>query len=171
MRIPTLSRIIATGETAPAPAASPDDAVVELRWATLPSVLALLAVHHWFAVFDPEARVWERWEVWQSQNAGGTSWGHVHKDLMRMDRGVGGGRAVVQATWRDEDARRIRDVLGEPSRYPNRDRYRAWPGPNSNTYVAWVLAEAGVACDLGRRAIGKDFAARRRDADRVHQPR
>ena len=41
--------------------------------------------------------------------------------------------------------------------YPHRDTYRAWPGPNSNTYVAWVLRESNVSADLGPLAIGKDW--------------
>ena len=34
---------------------------------------------------------------------------------------------------------------------------RAGPGPNSNTYVAWVLKRAKVPVDLHPMAIGKDF--------------
>ena len=42
--------------------------------------------------------------------------------------------------------------------YRNRGDYRAWPGPNSNTFVATVMAavpEAGAA--LPPTAIGKDY--------------
>src|SRR5947209_8250000 len=39
----------------------------------------------------------------------------------------------------------------------DRDAYRYWPGPNSNTYPAWVLREAGVAGELPPKAVGKDY--------------
>jgi hypothetical protein len=49
------------------------------------------------------------------------------------------------------------DALHAWSSYPYRDTYRAWPGPNSNTYVAWVLRRSGVSADLSPKAIGKDW--------------
>ena len=41
--------------------------------------------------------------------------------------------------------------------YPYCERYRYWPGPNSNTFVAWVLRQAGIDQRLGRRAIGRNY--------------
>jgi len=42
--------------------------------------------------------------------------------------------------------------------YPYADRYRAWPGPNSNTFTAWVLrAVPELRADLPPTAIGKDY--------------
>jgi cytosine/uracil/thiamine/allantoin permease len=44
-------------------------------------------------------------------------------------------------------------------RYRNHGDYNAWPGPNSNTFVATILAavpEIGVT--LPATAIGKDFS-------------
>ena len=32
-----------------------------------------------------------------------------------------------------------------------------WPGPNSNTFVAWVLREAGVEHALDPRGIGRNY--------------
>lgn len=131
------------------------DLTVQLRYAPLPSLLRRIAVHHWFVVQG--AGQCTRWEVWQDRDAGGTSWGYLYRDLMHPDRGVGGGPAVVAAEWRGETARAVRAVLEEPPRYPHRERYLAWPGPNSNTYAAWVLEQAGVRHGLDPRAIGKDY--------------
>jgi hypothetical protein len=42
--------------------------------------------------------------------------------------------------------------------YPYANEYTAWPGPNSNTFVAWItraVPELGV--DLPPTAIGKDY--------------
>src|SRR5713101_8836549 len=53
--------------------------------------------------------------------------------------------------------RALADAVADSAEYPYRRRYLAWPGPNSNTYVAWVLRRAGVAADLDPRGIGKDY--------------
>ena len=150
------------GRLRPAPpftptAARPQEAVVQLRGATIPSPLGFLARHCWFAAFDPESGRWQRWEVWQKKDAGGTSWGHLHKDLMRPDAGVGGGHPQVLREWRGEEARALLAVLNTPEEYSLRDTYVAWPGPCCNTYVAWVLREARVPADLDPLALGKDY--------------
>ena len=42
--------------------------------------------------------------------------------------------------------------------YPYAHRYAAWPGPNSNTFTAWVLrAVPELRADLPPTAIGKDY--------------
>lgn len=129
---------------------------VQLRYAGLPYI-GPIAVHCWFVVFDREAGECHRWEVWQTKNAGGRSIGHVHCDLKLPDAGVGGGPARVAAEWTGEEAKRIRLALVSASEYPYCHRYRLWPGPNSNTFVAWVLRQAGIGYGLGRRAIGRNY--------------
>jgi hypothetical protein len=98
---------------------------VQLRYATLPDLLGLFAAHYWFVMWDADGC--HRWEVWQPKNAGGRSIGHVHCDLRPPDAGVGGGSAAA-----------IKAVLENVSGYPHRERYLAWPGPKSNTFVSWV---------------------------------
>jgi hypothetical protein len=133
---------------------------VQLRLATLPSVLRAVAVHHWFVVRDPDSGAVDRWEVWQNPDAGGESWGHVHRNLMHPDRPVGGGPPAIVAEWHGAEAVRLRALLEQPERYPFRNCYRYWPGPNSNTYVAWHLARAELLHDFDPRGIGKDFLGR-----------
>ena len=42
--------------------------------------------------------------------------------------------------------------------YPYRDSYRIWPGPNSNTFTAFVLRQVPeLRADLPGHAIGKDY--------------
>lgn len=131
--------------------------MVQLRRATLPRKLSWVAVHYWFIVFDPEEGDWQRWEVWQCPEMGGMSWDHVHRDMLHPDAGVGGGRCMVVREWRGATAGRLREVIEDSPDYPCRAHYRAWPGPNSNTYVAWILRKAGVSVDLGPKAIGRDY--------------
>ena len=140
-----------------ASAVLPSTCVVQLRYATLPCVLRAIAVHYWFVVCDPSSCQWQRWEVWQTKNAGGTSVGHVHCNRRHPDCGVGGGTYRLAAEWHGHAAQAIQDILARIQEYPYRDHYRAWPGPNSNTFVAWVLREAGLHYWLDPRAIGKDY--------------
>jgi hypothetical protein len=43
-------------------------------------------------------------------------------------------------------------------RYPYAESYRVWPGPNSNTFTAFVLRDAPeLRVDLPPTAIGKDY--------------
>lgn len=42
--------------------------------------------------------------------------------------------------------------------YPHANEYRLWPGPNSNSFTAWVLREVPeLRADLPPIAIGKDW--------------
>ncbi len=116
-----------------------------------------MAIHCWFLSWDAEEGRWHRWEVWQDADAGGESWGHVHKDLLPPDTGVGGGEYEVLHEWTGEEAMRLTAALAASPEYPERDRYNAWPGPNSNTYVAWVLRRAGLRLDLPPSAVGKEW--------------
>lgn len=135
----------------------PNEFVVQLRRATLPSLLGPLAVHYWFIAFNPETRKWERWEVWQDAGADATSWGHIRKDLMLPDNNVGGGPYAIEMEWHGAKAQNIYMVLNAPANYPYQNVYRPWPGPNSNTYVAWVLKQARASHDLDPRGIGRDY--------------
>lgn len=128
---------------------------VELRYATLPFPVGALAVHYWFVVFHPGGCT--RWEVWQTKNAGAHCIGHVHRDLKGPDDGVGGGPAQVAVQWDGEAAQRIAAVLRQAESYPYCEKYRYWPGPNSNTFAAWVLRQAGVEQPLHWKALGKNY--------------
>jgi hypothetical protein len=115
----------------------------------------LFASHCWFVVFDGGRA--ERWEVWQTKRAGGRAIGHLHCDLKAPDAGVGGGPMRVEAEWTGEQAERITEVLKKAHAYPFCERYRYWPGPNSNTYAAWILRQAGIDYRLPRHAIGGGY--------------
>ena len=133
--------------------------VVRLKHATLPPPLGIIAAHYWFTVSDLRSGRCDRWEVWQTPNAGGVCFGHLHCNLQPPDAGVGGGPAIVAAEWTGEEALRLFSVLSQATNvYPYCDYYRAWPGPNSNTFAAWVLRRAGVGFPLPWKAQGKNYA-------------
>jgi hypothetical protein len=128
----------------------PRELVVQLRCAKIPW---LSAVHCWFAEFDTENGTWHRWEVWQTAGP----FGHIRKNFMAADSDVGDGPSWALAEWRGPEAERLHAVLYAPEKYPYPWTYRYWPGPNSNTYVAWVLEQAEVPYKLPFGAIGKDY--------------
>jgi hypothetical protein len=128
--------------------------LVQLRCASLPFFFGWFADHYWFVIFDEGSSACHRWEVWQTKNAGGYSVGYVHRDLKHPDADVGGGPARIVAEWRGAPASALCDVLERPEAYPHCQRYHYWPGPNSNTFAAWVLRRAGIDYRLDGRAIG-----------------
>jgi hypothetical protein len=55
----------------------------------------------------------------------------------------------------DDIIKRIEDAI---ARYPYAKTYRAWPGPNSNTFTAFIAREVPeLRLDLPPTAIGKDY--------------
>ena len=100
----------------------------------------------------------DRWEVWQRPDAGGRSVGHLHCNLKPPEAHVGGGPARLVAEWRGDEAVSLREVLSKSDRYPHTRKYRYWPGPNSNTFVAWVFREARIEYRLDRLALGKNYS-------------
>jgi hypothetical protein len=142
-----------------APSRMHSGCTVQLCRAPLPFVGAF-ADHYWFVVFQGSTADCQRWEVWQTRNAGGHSVGHVHRDLLDPYAGVGGGPSEIVAEWHGEIAQKLRAVLEQPRDYPHCDRYHYWPGPNSNTYAAWVLREAGIDLVLDWKALGSRYTRR-----------
>jgi hypothetical protein len=114
-------------------------------------------VHTWISVKRRDATEFTTYEVngWRLRRTG-TS---VSIDHRSPDSRWFGNRPELLAERRgdgvDELIARIEQAVGS---YPYADRYRVWPGPNSNTFVAHVLRAAPeLRADLPATAIGKDF--------------
>lgn len=127
--------------------------------ARLPSPLWWCAIHLVIEVRSPDdpPGIGETWEVWQSPR--GEDGTHVCKNLGTIRGGVGGGDPTLVYELRGERAREpVLWIRQHAREYASRDTYLAWPGPNSNTYVATMLRECpGVRVDLPPTAIGKDW--------------
>ena len=126
-------------------------------WTTPIPHLGIIAEHHWFVIDDNDHQ--SRWEVWQFPNVItndiGESWDHLHRDLMPPEQGVRNGPTLKLQTWSDETADYLIDrISSSPETYPWCSKYRYWPGPNSNTYVQWVLLGTH---ELGRKGLGKQY--------------
>ncbi len=128
---------------------------VELRAAKIPFI-GNVAVHYWLVIFQDSYI--DRWEVWQSANRCQSSWGHLHKNLLHYNQGVGNGSSWVEYTWQGETANLLTTTIeNTPQIYPYNYLYRYWPGPNSNTYVQWVLDQVKINYYLGPLGIGKNY--------------
>lgn len=135
------------------------DHVVRIWQSRLPSVLQPLAVHLTFELRTPETppgEVGDTWEVWQNA---GTSGSHVREGLHVVGHGVGGGDSTLLHELRGKAARKaIAWIQIHAPGYRHRERYLAWPGPNSNTFVADLIRDCPeLSCVLPSTAIGKDW--------------
>jgi hypothetical protein len=117
-----------------------------------------LARHPWVALRDRDGN-WERWEVMCCPEDGGEM-GTVRRSSIDPldDHGGGGGDVRVHGVWRGAEAERIATcVRREAPAYPHRASYHAWPGPNSNTFIDWLIRRCSMHVDLPGPNIGKDY--------------
>lgn len=143
---------------APDPATT-REAVVQVYAARAVSWRGVFAVHTWIAVKPSRAEFYTRYEV--------IGWG--------VDRGapaVRVNRAGPDNHWFGDRPEKLVDLRGDGvdaviakvdgavAAYPYPSSYRTWPGPNSNTFTAWVGREVPeLRLKLPPTAIGKDYLA------------
>lgn len=112
---------------------------VELRGARIPWV-GCFAHHYWLVVRDESGC--ERWEVWQRPAGSAVCNGHLHRDLLPWRAGVGSGNSWLVKLWLGAEAQALAArARASMQTYPASNRYRYWPGPNSNTYIQWLLSD------------------------------
>jgi len=143
---------------APDPATTPE-AVVQVYAARTVGWRGLLAVHTWIAVKPSGAPSYTRYEVmgW------GVSRGAAALRVNRTgpDNHWFGSRPELLLDLRGPQvAAIVEKVLAAVAAYPYPDSYRTWPGPNSNTFTAFVAREVPeLRLNLPSTAIGKDYLA------------
>jgi hypothetical protein len=129
---------------------------VQLRAAKIPSIIGYIAVHYWFVIIKDNQT--QRWEIWQNPGKCQESWGHLHKNLMPCNSGVGNGGSWLEKEWQGEVANMLAEIIEQsPETYQYNHLYRYYPGPNSNTYVQWVLNQGKTNYLLSALGIGKDY--------------
>ena len=141
---------------APDPAATPD-AVVQVYAARAVSWRGVLAVHTWIAVKPAGADRYTRYEVLGFGIANGAP--AVRVNRMGPDNyWFGAGPQVILDRRGPGVDRMIEDIRAAVARHPYPHEYRAWPGPNSNTFTAYIARQVPeLGLDLPSNAIGKDF--------------
>lgn len=142
---------------APNPATT-KDAVIEVYAADAFSWRGWFAVHTWIAVKPVDAREYRVFEV--------VGW--------RVDSGLPALREYTTATpdryWYGARPDKILSVTGAKAqqlipkvtaaihRYPYANEYKVFPGPNSNTFPAWVgLQVPELGLKLPFRALGSGY--------------
>jgi len=133
------------------------EAVVQVYGARTFGWRGAFAVHTWISVKPEGADDFTNYEVigWRAFHGGSAL--QIHQDL--PDRHWYGARPALLADLRGEAATNAIPAIREAVKsYPWADEYRTWPGPNSNTFTAWVSRRVpALALDLPPTAIGKDF--------------
>jgi hypothetical protein len=141
---------------APDPATTPE-AVVQVYSARAVSWRGWFGVHTWIAVKPRHAKEFTVHEVigWRLKRTGTVvvenhrpadgRWYGAKPELLGDVRGPGV----------DEIIQRIETAVAE---YPYPGKYHVWPGPNSNTFTAFILRKVPeLRVDLPPTAIGKDY--------------
>ena len=136
-------------------------AVIEVYAADAFSWRGWFAVHTWIATKAADASEYTVYEV--------VGW--------RVDRGLPALRTYTTATpdryWYGAKPEKVQSVTGPDAaklitrieeavaRYPWADEYTVFPGPNSNTFPAWVgLQVPELKLDMPFNAIGSGYADR-----------
>ena len=112
------------------------------------------AVHTWIIVKPAGARAFTRYDV--------VGWGGapvVRENYAAADALWYGGRPELLLDRRGPDVEPlVREVQDAVAAYPFVDTYHSWPGPNSNTFTAYIARSVpGLRLDMPANAIGKDF--------------
>ena len=145
----------ATG-LAPDPKTTPE-AVIQVYAARAVSWRGIFAVHTWIVVKPTNAAAFTRYEVVGfgvsdtvssvrvDRSGPDNYWFGAKPELIYDKRGAGV----------DGMIEKVREAV---KAYPYPHEYRAWPGPNSNTFVAFVVRSVPeLAVSLPSNAIGKDW--------------
>ena len=142
---------------APQPADHPD-AVVQVYAARTVAWRGAFGIHPWIAVKRQGAADYTTWQVLGWRTMRGLS-NVAAAATPSPDGRWFGAEPWLLADLRGPAAARIIDrIEAAVASYPYGDRYRVWPGPNSNTFVAHVArAVPELRLDLPAHAIGKDY--------------
>ncbi|MBK8770658.1 MAG: DUF3750 domain-containing protein [Rhizobiales bacterium] len=136
------------------PARASRDATVILLASRTGQWKSIFAEHMSIVVKPGGAEHWVRYDV--------VGWGNpVRKDAYAADAyWYGNAPRVIYRLVGQEAARLIPRIEASIARYPHgaRGTYTVWPGPNSNTFVSWVVRNTeGFHAELPPVAVGKDW--------------
>ena len=133
------------------------EAVVQVYAAKTVSWRGHFSVHSWIAVKQKNADDYTTYHVigWRTQRGLGTI--RAEKDI--PDRHWFGARPEVISSYVGKKAEEmIPEIEKAVKNYPYPETYRAWPGPNSNTFISHIIRSVpGMGVELPPNAIGKDW--------------
>jgi len=119
--------------------------------------IELIAIHVSFVLKSAGSSDLQHWELQPDENG---PYGHVRlTDMVDTADPEFFTRAFIISEVFDDQAQSIIDFIQSQSpTYPCRNVYEVL-GPNSNTYIEWILQQTGWNVTLSPRAIGKDTPA------------
>lgn len=141
---------------APLPSEEPG-AVVQVYAARLWGMRGLVADHTWVSVKRANADTYTVYEVVGWRKLRGQQVLRIADDV--PDRRWYGNPPAVLFELRGEAAAAAADKIHQAAMsYPYPDEYRAFPGPNSNTFTQWLITHVPeLEVELSLRAIGKNY--------------
>jgi len=137
------------------------EAVIQVYAARASGWRGAFAVHSWIAVKPTDASAYTVYQMFDWR-------GHAHHGLPTFvaatdvpDRYWYGNRPELLAELRGDGVNQVIQRIEEAVRaYPYVDQYRLWPGPNSNTFTAFIGRRVPeLELNLPPTAIGKDYLA------------
>jgi hypothetical protein len=142
---------------APLPAAN-KGAVLQVYGASAWGWRGWFAIHTWIATKPANADSYTVYEVIGWRQHRGLSAMRIEKDL--PDRYWFGERPRLLKDFRGEPANKLIEAVDRAAKkYPWSDTYKAFPGPNSNTFTAWIAKQVPeLDLDLPFSAIGSGYA-------------
>lgn len=150
----TASRISAG--IAPEPALTPE-AVVQVYGARAFGWRGYFGIHTWIAVKPADAQIYTIYEVLGWRQRSRLPVLAIYDQI--PDRYWYGSIPVILADKRGEGVDELIARIDQAARaYPYPRSYTLWPGPNSNSFTAWVSrAVPELELNLPSTAIGKDY--------------
>jgi hypothetical protein len=142
----------------PSPSAH-DEAVVAVLSARAWGWRGAFAVHTWVVMKPEGASRYDRYEV--------VGWGvqqgvrAVRQNMRPPDAPWAGNPPTIVHMIQGEAAERaIPKVEAAIATYPYPESYVIWPGPNSNSFVAYLIRQVpALAMEMPAHAVGKDWIA------------
>lgn len=116
------------------------------------------AIHTWIATKPANAESYTVYEVIGWRQRRGLSVVRIESDF--PDRYWYGERPRLLKDFKGESAGKLIEAVDRAAKsYPWSDTYKAFPGPNSNTFTAWIAKQVPeLGLDLPFSAIGSGYA-------------
>lgn len=145
-----------SAQIAPLPSVE-KEAIVQIYAAKTVSWRGHFSVHSWIATKEKNASEYTTYHVIGWRLRSGQSVVRSERDI--PDRRWYGAIPIIVASYKGIDAEKMIPYIEAASKtYPYHHEYRAWPGPNSNTYISHIIRSTpGMGIELPSNAIGKDW--------------
>lgn len=139
------------------PADTTEEAVIQVYGAPAWGWRGWFAIHTWISMKPEGADSYTVYEVIGWRQRGGRSVVRIAEDA--PDRYWYGERPELLLDCRGEKAAELIPRVDKAARsYPWAHEYTAFPGPNSNTFPAWIALQVPeLGLELPFRAIGKGY--------------